>query len=218
MVFMHPIYSRDNCKKKYDVMKTCVLFPKAFTFNYLNGSAAHSFDVPSSYELYLNPDELAASNGIKSKIRSKLSLVYNRNGEANNLRKKPKLLHVDDSAQIRLLVSIFLKNEFEVESVETGERALKVLGKNDYDLILMDINLGAGIDGFETSSKIREKHKYHSIPIIALSTNEYSQVRKQCISSRINAYIQKPFDKSFLLGTLNQIHKHLEHNMSRRFV
>ncbi|TVP97765.1 MAG: response regulator [Balneolaceae bacterium] len=198
-------------------MKTCVLFPKAFTYNYMNGSAAHSLDVPSSYELYLNPDELASSNGIRPNIRSGLSLFRHGKSEAKSERNKPKLLHVDDSPQIRLLVSIFLKNEFEVESVDSAEQALKALKEKNFDLILMDINLGTGIDGFEASSMIREDNNSKSIPIIALTTNEYSQVRKQCISSRINAYIQKPFDKSYLLGTLHEIYKHLEKNKSRKF-
>jgi CheY-like chemotaxis protein len=183
----------------------------------MNGSAAHSLDVPSSYELYLNPDELASSNGIRPNIRSGLSLFRHGKSEAKSERNKPKLLHVDDSPQIRLLVSIFLKNEFEVESVDSAEQALKALKEKNFDLILMDINLGTGIDGFEASSMIREDNNSKSIPIIALTTNEYSQVRKQCISSRINAYIQKPFDKSYLLGTLHEIYKHLEKNKSRRF-
>ncbi len=193
-------------------MKTCVLFPRAFTYNYMNGSAAHSLDVPSSYELYLNPDELTPSNGFRSKIRRRLSLFRENKAQEKTVSKKPRLLHVDDSAQIRLLVSIFLKNEFEVHSVETGEQALNEIKKNDYDLILMDINLGSGIDGFETTSRIRDEFKDNSIPIIALTTNEYSNVRKECITSRINAFIQKPFDKTYLLGTLNEINKHLDKN------
>lgn len=194
------------------MMKTCVLFPKAFNCNYMSGSTAHSLDVPSSYELYLNPDELASPDGMKTKIRKNLSLVNRKNGEIKKQKQKPKLLHVDDCAQIRLLVSIFLKNEFEVESAESGEKALNLISEKEYDLILMDINLGNGIDGFETSSIIREKQKEGSIPIIALSTNDYKQVRKECIRSRINAYIQKPFDKTYLLGTLHEIHKHLDNN------
>jgi CheY-like chemotaxis protein len=198
-------------------MKTCVLFPKAFTYHYINGSVAHSLDVPTSYELYLNPDEIASSNGIRPNVRRSLSLFRHSKDEDVNVKKKPKLLHVDDSAQIRLLVSIFLKNEFEVESVESAEQALILLKDSSYNLILMDINLGNGINGFEASTIIREDINNKDIPIIALTTNEYSQIRNECISSRINAYIQKPFDKSYLLGTLHEICKHMEKNYSRKY-
>ena len=187
-------------------MKTCVLFPNAFSYNYIDGSVAHSMDVPTSQELHLSPQDLSETFPTRRKPRRSLSL-FSPNGK-NKSKEKPRLLHVEDSAQIRLLVSIFLKNEFEIESVENGEQAIKEAESNKYDLILMDINLGSGIDGFETARKIREIGKYSETPIIALTTNDYDHVRDECISSRMNAYIQKPFDKAYLLGTIREINKH----------
>lgn len=186
-------------------MKTCVLFPNAFSYNYMDGSVAHSMDVSVSQELHLSPQDL--SETLPARRRS-LSLFSPNEKEKTHVNEKPKLLHVEDSAQIRLLVSIFLKNEFDIESVENGEQALKQAKSNQYDLILMDINLGSGIDGFEATRKIREISEYNDTPIIALTTNDYDHVRNECISSRINAYIQKPFDKAYLLGTIQEINKH----------
>lgn len=187
-------------------MKTCVLFPNAFSYNYIDGSVAHSMEVSTSQELHLSPQDLNRKFPARKKLRRSLSL-FSPNGK-NKSKEKPRLLHVEDSAQIRLLVSIFLKNEFEIESVENGERAIKETESNKYDLILMDINLGSGMDGFETARKIREIDEYSETPIIALTTNDYDHVRDKCISSRMNAYIQKPFDKAYLLGTIREINKH----------
>ncbi len=192
------------------IMKTCVLFPKAFSYNYMDGSAAHSLDFPSSFEKYLNPSELKKLGSIRKRGRSGMSLV-SRSKELNKKAslKKPKLLHVEDSPQIRLLVSIFLKNDFDVISVENAEIALKQVNEECYDIILMDINLGRGMDGFEATKNIREIEEYTNTPIIALTTNNYEDVRQECISSRINAYIQKPFEKSYLMGTIREINNHL---------
>lgn len=189
-------------------MKTCVLFPNAFSYNYMDGSVAHSLDVPTSQELHLSPQDLTQTLPARRRMRRSLSLFSPNSKEKTKGDKKPRLLHVEDSAQIRLLVSIFLKNEFEVVSVDTGEQAISEAKSNNYDLILMDINLGSGIDGFEATRKIREINKYNETPIIALTTNDYDKVRDECISSRINAYIQKPFDKAYLLGTIQEIDKH----------
>lgn len=189
-------------------MKTCVLFPNAFSYNYMNGSVAHSLDAPAIQELHLSPQDLNGTSSARRRMRRSLSLFSPESNEKNKENQKPRLLHVEDSAQIRLLVSIFLKNEFEIESVENGEKAVKQAQSNQYDLILMDINLGSGIDGFEAARKIRELSEYNEIPIIALTTNDYDNVRDDCISSRINAYIQKPFDKAYLLGTIQEINKH----------
>jgi len=190
-------------------MKTCVLFPKAFSYNYMSGSVAHSFDIPSSYELYLNPNEIASSNGSARTSRRNLSLVSRNRKVEKDVSTMPRLLHVEDSPQIRLLVSIFLKNDFNIDSVHTGEEAVQQASENSYDFVLMDVDLGQGIDGFETTRRIREISGYEKTPIIALTTNDYNHVRGECITSRMNAYIQKPFDKSYLLGTIREMDKHI---------
>jgi CheY-like chemotaxis protein len=174
----------------------------------MNGSVAHSLDVSASMELHLSPQDLNETLPARRKLRRSLSLFSPNTNEKSNSKDKPRLLHVEDSAQIRLLVSIFLKNEFEIESVENGEKAIKHAESDEYDLILMDINLGSGMNGFETARKIREIGKFNDTPIIALTTNDYDHVRDECISSRMNAYIQKPFDKAYLLGTIREINKH----------
>lgn len=189
-------------------MKTCVLFPNAFSYNYMDGSVAHSLDVSGSQELHLNPQDLTGTIPVRRRVRRSLSLFSPAPEKKTKKNVKPRLLHVEDSAQIRLLVSIFLKNEFEIESAENGEQAINQAESDPYDLILMDINLGNGIDGFEASRKIREMNAHTETPIIALTTNDYDHVRDECISSRINAYIQKPFDKAYLLGTIQEINKH----------
>ncbi|MDX1642535.1 MAG: response regulator [Balneolaceae bacterium] len=187
-------------------MKTCVLFPHAFTYKkYIDGSVAHAMNSNTALELNLDLSEKTIP-GSTQKLRSRLSLFTSHSN--SEPKKKAKLLHVEDSPQIRLLVSISLKDEFDIVSVENGEDAIKEIQSESYDLILMDINLGHGMDGFETTRKIREHDDYTDTPIIALTTNDLSQVRKECISSRMNAYIQKPFDKSCLLGTIREINKH----------
>lgn len=193
-------------------MKTCVLFPNAFSYNYMDGSVAHSLDMPTSQELHLSPQDLSAILPPRRKLRKNLSLFSSNANAKEKTKDKPRLLHVEDSAQIRLLVSIFLKNEFEIESVGNGEEAVKLADTGKFDLILMDINLGNGMDGFEATREIRDLDQHSDTPIIALTTNDYDHVREECISSRMNAYIQKPFDKAYLLGTIREINKHQANN------
>lgn len=178
----------------------------------MSGSVAHSFDIPSSYELYLNPNKIAARSGAVRTNRRNLSLVSRNRKAEEDLSAKPRLLHVEDSPQIRLLVSIFLKNDFNIDSVHTGEEAVHQASETKYDFVLMDVDLGQGIDGFEATRRIREISGYEKTPIIALTTNDYNQVRDECITSKMNAYIQKPFDKTYLLGTIRELDKHIQKN------
>ncbi len=191
---------------KVGFMKTCVLFPKAFSYNYMEGSLAHALETPSMYEEHLTLSDFSGPRLVKNGMASRrMSIINREKDETVTAKKKPKMLHVEDSAQIRLLVSIYLKNEFDVESVENGEVAIKQAKSKQYDFILMDINLGRGIDGFDVIKKIRDLENYKSTPIIALTTNEYPNVREACLESRVNAYIQKPFNKEYLLGTIEEI-------------
>lgn len=192
-------------------MKTCVLFPHAFSYNYLDGSVARKTTFPASYELYLNPNEIRHTSGSVTSNR-KLSLVTRPPG-SDWEKRKPTLLHVEDSPQIRLLVSVFLKNHFHIVSAPNGNEALEVAKNDSYDFVLVDVNLGEGIDGFETSRRLRELKPYQQTPIIALTTLDYQHVREECIKSRINAYIQKPFDKAYLLGTMEELDRKVLKNV-----
>lgn len=67
-----------------------------------------------------------------------------------------KVLVVDDEAQVRVLFSDLLKKEkCTVTSVSYGEEAVDLIGKEDFDLVLLDIKL-LGISGFEALKKIKE--------------------------------------------------------------
>jgi PAS domain S-box-containing protein len=81
------------------------------------------------------------------------------------------LLLVEDEAIIGMAEKIQLKNYgYDVIHVLSGEKALKTLEDNSlsFDLILMDINLGEGLDGPETAAQIL---KVYDIPIVFLSSH-----------------------------------------------
>lgn len=124
--------------------------------------------------------------------------------------KKPKLLHIEDNIQIRLLLNIYLKEYFDVESVETGEEALIAISKKTYDLVIIDIQLGSGMDGFEAAKKIREMARYRQTPLIALTSNDFENVKEDCVISTMNAYIQKPFSKPSLLKAIQEIGRYIK--------
>ncbi len=139
-----------------------------------------------------------ATNGKKE------NLAYPKK-KTNGIR-KPRVLHVEDNNQIRFLVEVLLRKEFDVVGIGSGEKALEMIKSGEFDIILMDLNLGDGISGFETTIRIKAigdntKH----IPVIALTANNYHDVREECIKVGMNAFIQKPFDRTDLTQTINQL-------------
>jgi two-component system sensor histidine kinase/response regulator len=110
------------------------------------------------------------------------------------------ILIVDDKPEnIIALKRILEKHQFEVDSALSGEEALKKVLKNNYDLIILDVQM-PGLDGFEVAESISGYSKTKDIPIIFLSA---VNVNKQFISKGYASggrdYLVKPFDPDVLV-------------------
>lgn len=106
---------------------------------------------------------------------------------------KKRILVVDDMAISLSAAENALKEFYEVTTMNSGTRALRYLGKETADLILLDIRMDEK-DGIETLKEIRKMHNGKDIPVIMLTS---AQDRKSVIESSklgIFDYILKPFD------------------------
>jgi CheY-like chemotaxis protein len=96
-------------------------------------------------------------------------------------------------------------NNFKCQVVDDGLIALKLLKKETFDVILMDLNMPI-INGFDTSRKIREIGI--STPIVALTAFSKEEVIEEVIASGMNDIIIKPFEPVRLFQVIvNQINK-----------
>jgi CheY-like chemotaxis protein len=93
------------------------------------------------------------------------------------------------------------KNNYKCSVVDNGYDALEILEKENFDLILMDINMPL-INGFETTKLIRLKGI--DIPIVALTAFNKAEITEEALSAGINDIIIKPFD-SFKLFEIIKI-------------
>ncbi|MDR3626267.1 MAG: PAS domain S-box protein, partial [Ignavibacteriaceae bacterium] len=105
-----------------------------------------------------------------------------------------KILLVDDDESTAEIVKLVLKKIVAVYIAGSGEMALEMVMKNKYDIILMDIVLGSGMNGIETTKKIREITGYETIPIIALTAYAMPEDKPKFISEGLTHYVSKPFD------------------------
>lgn len=79
---------------------------------------------------------------------------------------KTRILTVDDEEHILELLKYNLEsNGYEVLQAETGEQAMDILGKEDVDMILLDLML-PGIDGLETLRRIRMMIRLGVYPLL----------------------------------------------------
>lgn len=116
------------------------------------------------------------------------------------------LLAEDHDLNQLLAITIFEKWNKKIDIAENGRIALEKIQKNDYDIVLMDIQMPE-MDGHDVTRYIR-KHfgDKANIPIIALTAHATLGEEKRCLDAGMNDYLSKPFD-SFKL--LEKIYKNL---------
>ncbi len=111
-----------------------------------------------------------------------------------------RILIVDDSKDNLVLVSqIISKIGGFVETAEDGLEGVQKVSKNNYDLVLMDLEMPK-MDGLEALKKIRALGvKTH---VIALTGHAYEDDRIRCIEAGFDDYVCKPINKEVLLQSL----------------
>ena len=118
------------------------------------------------------------------------------------MKKKKKILIVDDDVNIAELISLYLLKEcFDTMIVNDGEEALSVFPTYQPNLVLLDLML-PGMDGYQVC---RELRKDSSVPIIMLSAK--GEIFDKVLGLELGAddYIIKPFDSKELVARVKAV-------------
>jgi PAS domain S-box-containing protein len=120
-----------------------------------------------------------------------------------------KVLIVEDNFFNQILAAKILENwHCKIEIADNGIIAIEKVEKNDFDIILMDIQLPE-MDGYETTNYIRNKltAPKSETPIIAMTAHAFSNEIEKCLKSKMNDYISKPFDENKLFEKMLHVLK-----------
>lgn len=114
-----------------------------------------------------------------------------------------KILIVEDNIINQLITKkIIEKNNYKCSVVNDGFTAINLLQKEEFDVILMDINMPL-MNGFETTRRIRSNGI--STPIVALTAFDKDEIENEVISSGMNDIIIKPFESEKLFKIINNL-------------
>ncbi|QTN37590.1 response regulator [Cryomorphaceae bacterium] len=110
-----------------------------------------------------------------------------------------KVLLVEDNQFNYIIAQKFLtKWGMEVRHEENGQLAIEALEKEEFDLVLMDLQMPV-MDGYTASRTIRASEKdYASIPIIALTASALMDVSNKVQEAGMDDYVSKPFNPNDL--------------------
>lgn len=148
-----------------------------------------------SFELEFDIDKTKRSSAI---IGSKPTSQKPTNTSNNTY----KILVAEDNKINQVVTkSLLKKHNYSCTIVENGKRALEEMRNNDYDLVLMDINMPI-MNGNDATKAIREFDKI--TPIIALTAADIDDIKDNCKIIGFSDIIIKPFDNYEFYQTISQ--------------
>ncbi len=116
---------------------------------------------------------------------------------------KNKILVVDDEEALRTVLSTELEGEgYQVSTAGDGEEAIKILGAQQFHLILLDIKM-PNVDGFEVLKFVKEKQP--TTKVIMLTG--FADLKNAIESKKLGAedFVSKPYDLVDLLTTVERV-------------
>ncbi|WP_448700144.1 ATP-binding protein [Mucilaginibacter sp. AW1-3] len=121
-----------------------------------------------------------------------------------------RILIAEDNQINVLLAKQFMKQwDVDCDVAENGIIAYQLIQTNNYDLVLMDLQMPE-MDGYETTQKVRQlpDPKYAELPIIALTASAMLDIKDKAFESGMNDYVSKPFNPDDLYRKIATYARH----------
>lgn len=111
------------------------------------------------------------------------------------MHKAPYILIVEDALVAQAVLKTQMMNQgCTVDIASDGMSALELALLNHYDIILMDIGLGDGPDGFEVAIEIKKQSEVNrSTPIMAVTSHGEPEYYHKAAAAGMEGYFYKPF-------------------------
>jgi two-component system, sensor histidine kinase and response regulator len=113
------------------------------------------------------------------------------------------LLAEDNAVNQRLAVRLLEKWGHTVVVAGNGREALAALGREPFDLVLMDVQMPE-MGGFEATAAIREQERGTHLPIVAMTAHAMKGDRERCLSVGMDGYVSKPLQPHELFDAIEK--------------
>jgi DNA-binding response OmpR family regulator len=120
-----------------------------------------------------------------------------------------KLLVADDLVPIRQMVRITLSTQgWTIVEAKNGNEALEMTRSEKPDLVLLDVDMGPGPNGFDVCRQIKADEATKDIPVVMLTAHESDSDRAIGFAAGATQYLTKPFGPLELIDTIRGILAH----------
>ena len=122
------------------------------------------------------------------------------------------ILVVDDDQDWRDFASTALSSDYSLQVATNGDDGFKLAEKNKPDLILLDVMMPGGMDGFTTLCKLKQNPKLATTPIIMLSeinsimqTSFDKEILEEYLKQGPSVFLEKPVTPQVLIATVQEL-------------
>jgi CheY-like chemotaxis protein len=129
------------------------------------------------------------------------TIVAGPSFDIDRVRGARVLLVEDNEINQEVAIGQLEDAEVFVDLAENGAEAVRMAGENDYDIVLMDMQMPV-MDGIEATRILRANPRFETLPIIAMTANALVSDREMCLQAGMNDHIAKPIDPDQLFGVL----------------
>jgi len=148
------------------------------------------------------PSAGTAFEQVPGPLPEKLAKIHS---DPENQKSSLSVLVVEDNLVNLQLLTLYIQDYCLTYSAMDAKAAIVSARQKHFDLILMDINLGPGLDGIQAMLEIRKLSDYQNVPIVALTGYASIGDRDRLISLGFSGYLPKPVTKEVLLGFIDEL-------------
>lgn len=124
------------------------------------------------------------------------------------MKRRNKILVIEDHDSIRMLMTNFLSKDFDVVTKSDGFDGLAWLSSGNIpDFILLDYDMPR-INGLQFLENIRKSGFFQTIPVIVVTGEEDAQIKEACKKFGITDFLTKPFNPIELRSKIQAVLKH----------
>ncbi|HEY8953398.1 MAG TPA: response regulator, partial [Candidatus Dormibacteraeota bacterium] len=114
------------------------------------------------------------------------------------------LLAEDNAVNQKLALRLLSQMSYGAEVAGDGQQAIEALERNDFDVVLMDVQMPE-LDGLEATRRIRARWPGRRLQIVAMTANAMAGDREACLAAGMDDYISKPIRPAELAAALERV-------------
>lgn len=125
--------------------------------------------------------------------------------DAVSVETKKRILLIEDNMDTQLIYKVYLRELYEIDICSTGDSGLKCLNENEYDLLILDINLPGKINGSIILDEIRNNFQDKKLPVLVVTAYAMKTDKGKFLSQGADDYLPKPINKEDFMNKVAQI-------------